>query len=185
MSDPLELHGSRILLRPITTHDIPAYEKHFIDYEVIRYLADTIPWPYPAHGVKDWMDSHILPLQGKNRWIWGLFLFEDISTLIGGIELWRPGSPENRGFWLGRSYWGRGLMTEAANLVTDYAFDQLEFETLVFSNAKGNRRSARIKEKTGARFIRCEPAGFVDPNYTEREIWELTKLEWSKHKALL
>jgi len=48
-------------------------------------------------------------------------------------------------------------MTEAAIMVNDYAFEQLDFTSLVFSNVKGNRRSARIKEKTGARFIRCEP----------------------------
>lgn len=182
MSDSLELHGERILLRPITTLDIPAYEKHFINYEVIRHLSDKIPWPYPENGVREWVENHILALQGKNRWIWGIFLHSDTSSLIGVIELWRPGNPENRGFWLGQAYWGRGLMTEAAVLVTDYAFDQLDFNTLVFTNAKGNRRSARIKEKTGARFIKCQPATFVDSEYTEQEIWELHKDEWIKHK---
>ena len=57
-------------------------------------------------------------------------------------------------------------MAEAAVLVTDYAFDELDFKMLVFTNAKGNKRSARIKEKTGARFIKCEPANFVDSKYT-------------------
>jgi len=183
MSKFLELYGERILLRPITMQDIPAYEKHFVDYEVIRHLADTVPWPYPEHGVRDWVTGHILPLQGDNRWIWGIFLRTNAHELIGGIELWRPGTPENRGFWLGRTYWGQGLMTEAAMLVTDYAFEQLDFKSLVFSNAKGNHRSARIKEKTGARFIRCEPASFVDSKYTEREIWELCKHDWIKHKG--
>ncbi len=185
MSDSLELHGERVLLRPVTRHDIPAYEKHFIDYEVIRHLTDNVPWPYPENGVSDWVIDHILALQGNNRWIWGIFLHSDVSTLIGCIELWRPGTPENRGFWLGREYWGQGLMTEAAVLVTNYAFEQLDFKTLVFTNAKGNRRSARIKEKTGARFIKCEPAGFVDSAYTEHEIWELHKDEWINHRDLL
>jgi len=182
MPDSLELNGERVCLRPVTMYDIPAYEKHFVDYEVIRHLTDNVPWPYPENGVSDWVVNHTLALQGNNRWTWGLFLHTDSSTLIGGIELWRPGTPENRGFWLGRSYWGQGLMTEAAVLVTDFAFEQLNFESLVFSNAKGNQRSARIKEKTGARFIGCEPATFVDSEYTEQELWELHKHEWIKHK---
>ncbi len=86
------------------------------------------------------------------------------------FELWRDGHPENRGFWLGRKFWGRGLMTEAVEPVTDYAFNELGFERLVFSNAAGNTRSARIKEKSGAHLRRVEPAKFVDPAYTEHEI---------------
>jgi RimJ/RimL family protein N-acetyltransferase len=50
---------------------------------------------------------------------------------------------------------------------------------LVFANAVGNERSHRIKEKTGARLLRTEPAKFVNPLYTEREIWEITKDEWN------
>jgi hypothetical protein len=51
---------------------------------------------------------------------------------------------------------------------------------LVFANAAGNERSRRIKEKTGARQLRAEPAKFVNPLYTEREIWEITKDEMER-----
>ncbi len=175
MTDDLSLTTKRLLLRPITTADIPAYEKHFVDYEVIRHLARHVPWPYPDDGVKDWVENHILKLQGNDRWFWGLFLNQDIGELIGGIELWRPGNPENRGFWLGRAHWGHGYMTEATNAVTDFAFNQLNFEKLTFSNATGNARSAKIKQKCGARLLYKEPFAFVDPAYTEREVWELLK----------
>lgn len=74
-------------------------------------------------------------------------------------------------------------MTEAVIPVMDYAFDELGFERLISSNALGNIRSRRIKEKTGARFIRTEPAKFVNSAYTEREVWELTKEEWLKFRA--
>jgi hypothetical protein len=58
-------------------------------------------------------------------------------------------------------------------------FDHLGFEKLVFANAVGNVRSRRIKEKTGARQLRTEPAKFVNPLDTEREILEITKDEWN------
>ena len=69
-------------------------------------------------------------------------------------------------------------MTEAANRVTEHAFTELGFEKLVFSNALGHGPSRRIKEKSVARLIGTEPAKFVDPQYTEQEIWELSKSEW-------
>ena len=58
-------------------------------------------------------------------------------------------------------------MTEAVFPITDYAFDVLGFETLFFSNALGNEKSRRVKEKTGARLLRTEPAKFVNPSYAE------------------
>jgi hypothetical protein len=53
----------------------------------------------------------------------------------------------------------------------------LGFETLVFANAKGNSRSRRIKEKTGARLVRVEPRKYPNAAYREAEIWELTLSE--------
>ena len=70
-------------------------------------------------------------------------------------------------------------MSEAVQPVVDFAFKDLAFDKLVFTNAVGNQRSRRIKEKTGARLIDVRPAKFVDPSYSEHEIWELKKSEWT------
>jgi RimJ/RimL family protein N-acetyltransferase len=74
-------------------------------------------------------------------------------------------------------------MTEDVSPVMDYAFKSLGFEELIFANAVGNDRSRRIKEKTGATLIGVEPAEFVNPKYTEHELWKLTKENWSKFKS--
>ncbi|MDD2705215.1 MAG: GNAT family N-acetyltransferase, partial [Acidocella sp.] len=82
------------------------------------------------------------------------------------------------GFWLARRYWGQGLMTEATEAITDCAFTTLGFETLTLTNALGNTRSRRVKEIAGAMLLRTEPARFVDPAYTEQEVWMLSKAAW-------
>ena len=168
----------RLILTELQLSDAPTYTKHFINYEVIRHLSATVPWPYPEDGVLNYMTHDILPYQGIDKWVWKIALRDDPDELIGAIELVRKASPANRGFWLGQPYWGKGYMTEAVKPVTDYAFESLGFEKLVFSNAVDNRRSSRIKEKSGARFIRYEPAQYVDPAHTERALYELTKDMW-------
>jgi hypothetical protein len=40
-------------------------------------------------------------------------------------------------------------MTEAVSPIMDYALEVLGFDRLIFSNAVGNERSRRVKEKTG------------------------------------
>ncbi len=168
----------RLVLRPLTLADAPFYQRHFADYEVIRHLSAHVPWPYPNDGVRVYLQTVVFPKLGQDYWQWGICLRDRTDEIIGAIDLWRAGKPENRGFWLGREYWGRGLMTEAVVPVMDHAFDDLGFAEVILSNALGNDRSRRVKEKTGATFLGTETAKFVDPSYTEHEIWQLTNVAW-------
>lgn len=172
----------RLILRAVTEDDAADWQKHFVDYEVIRNLSALVPWPYPEDGVLTFLKNQILPNQGKDRWVWGIFLKENPNELIGCVDLWRTGRPEHRGFWLSRKHWKKGIMTEAVEPVMDYAFNELGFTLLVFANAVGNVGSRRVKEKTGARLIGVQPAKFVDPELTEHEIWELKKEDWFKFR---
>lgn len=172
----------RLILRGVTQADIPAYEKYFVDYEIIQHLAAHVPWPYPKNGVEWFLNHAIFPTQGQSTWMWGIFEKENPLELIGAVHLWLNGTPEHRGFWLGKNFWGKGYMTEAVIPVMDYAFDHLGFEKLIFANAMGNARSGRVKEKTGAKLIDVRPARFVNPKYTEHEIWELKKENWNADK---
>lgn len=168
----------RLILKEILEKDYIAYQDNFDDYEVIRYLSSAVPWPYPKDGAKKFIKDFIIPNQGKDRWMWGIFLKKKPSELIGVVDLWREEKPENRGFWLGKKYWRQGYMTEAVVPVTRYAFNELGFEKLIFSNAVGNVGSRRVKEKTGAKFLRVAPFEFVDPQFTDCEIWEVSKESW-------
>lgn len=178
-----QFETARLILKGVTIEDGPCYQRHFVDYEVIRHLAAAVPWPYPEDGISKFILDSILPRQGIDRWVWGIFLKENVDELIGVVDLWREGKPENRGFWLGRKFWGRGIMTEAVTPVMDFAFNSLGFEKLVFSNALGNMGSHRVKEKTGATLIRVEPGKFVDSKYSQSEIWELTRENWIRRKT--
>lgn len=174
------LNTKRLILRGVTPEDIPAYQKHFSHYEIISHLSSLVPWPYPENGVRDFLNQFIFPNQGKDQWMWGIFEKQNPTELIGVVHLWQQGRPEHRGFWLGKPFWGKGYMTEAAEVVTECAFNQLGFDKLILSNAVGNIKSRRIKEKAGARLIDVKPAKFVNPEYTEHEIWELFKADWNK-----
>ena len=73
--------------------------------------------------------------------------------VIGSIGLHkreRECEPFDRelGYVLSRDYWGRGLMTEAAGRIVQYAFDN-GMKTLLVSHFDGNDRSRRVIEKLG------------------------------------
>lgn len=169
----------RLLLKELTSDHEADYAKGFVDYEIIRHMVARVPWPYPDGGVKEFFDTQVFPFQGKTLWQWGIFLKERPEVLVGSITL-RQSDVDNRGFWLAKPYSGRGYMTEALAPLTKHAFEDLGFDILRFSNAQGNERSRRIKEKAGARFVELKETKSVDPDYTHSEHWELTKEDWLK-----
>jgi ribosomal-protein-alanine N-acetyltransferase len=176
-------YTDRLILREIGLADAEFYEKNFVCYEIISSLSRGV-WPSPKGFVLEHIKTEIIPNQGNGEWAWGLFLKSNPEELIGSINLWREGKPGNRGFWLGKKYWGKGLMTEAVEPVVNYAFTNLNFEKLVLTNAKGNIRSRRFKENSAARLIRVEPTQYINPSYTEREVWELTREDWLRDISL-
>lgn len=175
------LSTPRLLLKEIKAEHIADYQNGFADYDVIRHMNSRVPWPYPKTGAKDFLESTVFPHQGKTIWQWGIFQKQEPEKLIGSISL-RKSDVDNRGFWLAKAYWGHGFMTEATDAATRYAFENLGFTILRFTNAKGNTRSARIKEKQGARYVKTVPLQAVDHDYREAEHWELTKDMWREQQ---
>lgn len=55
------------------------------------------------------------------------------------------------GFWLGRSYWGRGIIPEAVKLLTDYCFQSNAFKCrrIIGRTSLNNNASRRVFEKCG------------------------------------
>ena len=83
---------------------------------------------------------------------WGVWLKDGPDEPIGVISF-RPGSDKDqRGFWLCEDFQGRGLMTEAADRVVDFAFDEVGLDHLILTNALANVRSDRVKGRGRALF---------------------------------
>jgi len=176
-----QFETERLILKEITLENATSYQRYFSNYEIIGHLAPHVPWPYPADGAYQFIKNVVIPRSHKNFWMWGIFLKTQPDELIGAIDLYNANTLDNRGFWLAKDFWGRGIMIEALKPVTDFAFNELGFTELKLSNALGNKNSRRIKEKQGARLVGIRDAKFINPEYTKAEDWLLTKEEWLKH----
>lgn len=77
-------------------------------------------------------------------------IFEGASDQAAGmIEIRAEGHRAEIGYVLARSHWGRGLMTEAASTLRDWAFSQPEIYRLYATTSVDNVRSQRVLEKIG------------------------------------
>jgi RimJ/RimL family protein N-acetyltransferase len=169
---------SRLILRPLQLSDADAVQKLFPRWEIVRFLASDVPWPYPADGALTFIRDIALPaIQQGTEWHWSIRLKTAPERLIGMISLMdRPGN--NRGFWLDPALQGKGLMSEASTAVTDYWFEILERPVLRVPKAVENVQSRRISERSGMRLIETEDQDFVSGRRLPTEIWEITREEW-------
>jgi RimJ/RimL family protein N-acetyltransferase len=182
MTPPLETQ--RLLLRPLEIADAAQIQALFPDWEIVRYLAVVVPWPYPADGALHFIRDMVLPAEERGEaWHWTLRLKSNPDQIIGGIDL-RKKENENRGFWLGPAWQRQGFMTEACEAVTDFWFNTLNFPVLRAPKAVGNAASRRISEKQGMRLVATEDRDYVSGRLPS-EIWEITAEEWRARKRQL
>ena len=172
-----ELETARLVLRPLELADAEQTQVLFPQWEIVRYLANRVPWPYPADGARTFYRDHTLPaVERGEEWAWTLRLKSNPGQMIGSISLMKSEN-NNRGFWIGLPWQRQGLISEASEGVNDYWFDTLRFPVLRVPKAAVNAASRRISEKNGMRVVATEEREYVSGRYLT-EIWEITAEEW-------
>ena len=140
----------RFTLRPFRKSDLPSIVKH-INNKSIAGNTLTIPYPYTMKDAEEWYARFRKMMRRKdcNKIA---FAIEIDGQVVGSVGLTIEDHKAEIGYWLGRAYWGQGIMTEAVKEVTKYCFKELGLRRVygcVFTN---NKASMRVLEKAGYSF---------------------------------
>lgn len=175
---PPPLATARLVLRPLDIQDADAIQRVFPQWEIVRFLADVVPWPYPADGARAYLEQVAIPAMRRGtEWHWTLRTKEQPDRLIGMVSLMDDESGNNRGFWLDPAHHGQGYMTEASEAATAYWFEVLDKALLRAPKAVANVASRNISVRSGMRLVGTEERGYVSGRLPT-EIWEITREEW-------
>ncbi len=147
------LETERLVLRRYTVDDAPAMFKNWAsDPEVTRYLT----WPTHASAdvtravLEDWVTRCDQP----DNYHWGLEL-KQTGELIGDIavvHIREDVREAELGWCMGRAWWGRGYMPEAARAVLRYLFEEAGFNRVLARHDVENPKSGRVMQKLGMTF---------------------------------
>jgi RimJ/RimL family protein N-acetyltransferase len=156
LSEDLGVHSrprlktERLLLRPWRAEDREPFAAINADAAVMQHFPSTL-----ARGQSDALAERIDGELRRNGYgLWAVEIPREAS-FIGFVGLQETDAelPFARtteiGWRLGRSYWGRGLASEAARAALAYGFDELAREEIVAYTAKRNARSRRVMERLG------------------------------------
>jgi [ribosomal protein S5]-alanine N-acetyltransferase len=177
IGDIPEIVTARLTLRPIELADADAVQDRFPRWEIVRFMSDKVPWPYPPDGALSFIRDDALPaIRDGTAWHWSIRPHAAPMQLIGIISL-MEGATDNRGFWLDPDWQGQGLMAEASSAVTELWFETLDRSVLRSSKAVANTRSRGLSERTGMRLIETTERDYVSGRLPA-EVWEITRDEW-------
>ena len=143
------LHTERLTLRPWTEEDAEDLFKYAKDPDV----GPIAGWP-PHKDVEESRNviQNVLAVEecyaicekGSNRAIGSIAL-----KLNGHTDMTERNDECELGYWLGKPYWGRGYMPEAAKEILRHAFEDLGMTTIWCGYYDGNSKSRRVQEKVG------------------------------------
>jgi RimJ/RimL family protein N-acetyltransferase len=146
---PAVLRTERLLLRPFVQgdeEDVFAYARL---EEWSRYHLPQIPYPYARSDADEFIAS-MLETSWEDEANWAIVIDERV---VGGLtlSLRPPASRAELGYSLAPHQWNRGITTEAARAVLDYAFYVWGLDTVEARADARNVGSWRVMEKVGMR----------------------------------
>jgi len=144
------METEKILLRPWLDSDAETLFKYASDPDV----GPRAGWP-PHQSVEESLEV-IRNVFNKDTTTWAIVL-KETGEVIGCVG-YLPSSASNLkiaeehaevGYWIARPYWGKGICTEALQMVIDYCFNEKGFTTLWGDYFPSNPASGRVMEKCG------------------------------------
>ena len=167
------LHTARLRLEPMVPAHRLGLNRLNSDPVVMRYLSGRPETQEETDAVIERVQAR----WAEHGFSWWSFIELDSEEIIGAgciQHLGRiVGEPLEIGWRLRQDRWGRGLASEAACAMGDFAFGTQAIERLVAVCHPDNERSWRVMERLGMRDVGLSRAYEMDVRRFEitREAW--------------
>ena len=146
------LETERLILRRWEERDAERLYEYAKDPDV----GPIAGWP-PHQSVEESRGVIQNVLNGKEAY--AICLKKD-NQAIGTIELKLNGATDltdredecELGYWIGKPFWGQGIMPEAAKEMLRHAFEDIAMTKVWCGYYEGNTKSKRVQEKVGFRY---------------------------------
>ena len=174
------LKTERLILRRWEDGDAESLFEYAADPDV----GPIAGWP-PHQSIEESRDVIKNVFNGKEAY--AICLKTD-DRAIGAIELKLNGHTDltdrddecELGYWLGKPFWGQGIMPEAVKEILRHAFEKIGMTKVWAGYYEGNLKSKRVQEKSGFRY-QWKSEGVDVPLMHEKRtghVSSMTKDQW-------
>ncbi len=150
-SDPsfFPVETERLLLRPPTADDAVRVSELTTDLEIVRFLA-RVPYPNTPEQVASYIATCTDRFEAGGELLF-LICLKESGLAVGMLSLRVDETMREAeiGYWIGKAYWGQGLMSEAVTTVANLGMEKLDLKRIHATAAPQNVASLRILRKAG------------------------------------
>jgi ribosomal-protein-alanine N-acetyltransferase len=178
----LEFETARLKLRPYIEADVDDI------FPIVSQPEFPKQMSWAAHEDREetleFVQSQIRGVAGGAGVNWAIVHEGKAIGSVGLIGIvWQRGALRmdraELGYWLAPALWGKGMMTEAANAVVRFGFEQIGLHKITTRCFVDNTASRRVIEKVGFRFVgRAEDDVWREGRWITQLVYELTSPEW-------
>jgi RimJ/RimL family protein N-acetyltransferase len=179
-----QLTTARLRLEPITGHHLDAMNAMNSDPEVMRYLSGKPESRAETMAVIERIQAR----WADTGYSWWAAMALDTGELVGAGALQNlrremtllpdPSCPLEMGWRLSRAHWGRGLASELAIAIRDFAFETQAADELLAVCDPDNTASAAVMQRIG-----MQPQGLQHWYGKELTTYRITAPQWRAHAA--
>lgn len=161
-------------VRSFHLDDAPSIARYANNRNVWINLRDAFPHPYT---IKDAINFITMVKSQKPETIFTIVVDSNASGAIG----FRIGKDVERisaeiGYWIAEPLWGRGIMTEVLDAVTQYAIEHFKLERVFALPYAWNSASFRVLEKCGYQLEgRMRKSAIKDGKITDQLLYAYVK----------
>jgi RimJ/RimL family protein N-acetyltransferase len=135
------------ILRPLTEDDTNALTKLANNKKIWDNLRDLLPFPYSVQHAIDFIG---ITKQEIPQITFGIEFERNFCGVIGLVpqtDIYKRTA--EIGYWIGESFWNKGIATNAVKLITDYGLNELDFIRIHTGIFEYNVSSMRVLLKNG------------------------------------
>jgi [ribosomal protein S5]-alanine N-acetyltransferase len=142
------LETSRLILRPWTPEDLPAFEQISNDPDVAEFTASFV-YPQPEGWAKARLERTIARFE-EHQYGFAVIWRETLETVAEvNISIDQKRHRGDIGYMCARDWRGRGIVSEAVQAMNTWAFSNHELNRIQACHFPRNPASGRVLEKAG------------------------------------
>lgn len=177
------IKGERIDLVAQNSKWISLYCKWQNDPKVRHYARQAMP--SILEDLKNWFEPS--PQRGARDAVFFTIYHKKDKHPIGTIAFVRIDWINRNALVFGiigeKEYWGKGIVVEAAKLLINYGFTELNLHKINARVFDPNKRSLRAAEKIGFKRVGImKEQLYVDGEYVDEHLFSLFKKDWIEKK---
>ena len=142
-----QIQTKRLTLRRPRLSDAKMMAKRLNNPDILRMTA-TLPMPFFALSGEFWLMRAAANWRLGHSYAYAITHTDD--SLMGIVDLFKNHEDDwEIGYWLGKDFWGKGYMPEAAKALLSEAFQTFDTPYIDAGYFKDNPASGRVLEKLG------------------------------------